>query len=314
MNTLKFGFIIVIVASAFGFMSCGRSGGTLSSIIISPAHPTIIYGTPKQFTATAIFSNGTTIDWTSASVWSTSSSTIATIGNSLGTYGLSTSASCTTGCATSTVTITATDTVNNISGSTTLHITTPQSVAITPTNPYMENGKTHQFKATATLPDLSTGASTTATITQDITTYATWTTMNTDIATISNLGLVTASPTNTGSTGIIMSDPTGSTSSATTLTVTDTALDSLDIMPPDVLIISTGTTTQFTAQGTFKDNPTPVDITASVSWHSSNTNILTVGDEAGTYGLVTAVSPGKATIKATDPITGKSKSVAITVQ
>jgi hypothetical protein len=315
MRILRYGRIVAValLAAAMGFMSCSR-GGKLASISVTPANPTIATGSKQQFKAVATFSDGTAIDWTTAAIWSSSDSAAVTIGNSLGTHGLATSLLSGT---TNTITITATDTANNISGSATLYIALPLSIAITPANPYMAINKTHQFKATATLPDLSTGGATT--ITQDLTSLPTlsWSVDNSaDLTTAatSGAGLVTAG-TITGTVTITADYLVSSISGTTILTVTDTPLDSITL-DPDNTTITQGTTQKFTAKGTF--NGTTVDLTSSVTWHSSNTGVATVSNEAGTYGLATALPTGATgttttTIRATDPITGISKSTTLNV-
>jgi hypothetical protein len=305
MRILRYGSIVAValLAAAIGFMSCSR-GGKLASISVTPANPTIAAGTKQQFKAVATFSDGTEIDWTTAAIWSSSDSKSVTIGNSLGTHGLATSIVSGT---TNTITITATDAANNISGTVTLYITNPQSISITPANPFMAFGTTHQFKATATLPDLSTGGTTT--ITQDLTTFATWTTSSAEVATVSDTTgskghLISVATGTTDITAAIMTSLSTTVSGSTTLTVTDTPLLSITLTQTDP--------TQFTATGHYATNAVPPtqDFTLSVSWHSSKTSVATIDNS----GLVTFVASGQTIIKATDPITGiSSPGITLTV-
>jgi len=309
MKILKYGGIVVatLLAASIGFMSCGNRGGTLASITVSPSGPTIARGTKHQFTAMATFSNGTLLDWTTAANW-TSDNSAVTISNSFGSYGLATSLATGTN---GTFTITATDTANHISGTATLTVVDPISITITPNAPFMAKNTTHQFKATATLA-LATGS--TPTITQDLTSSPTlsWIVDNTTTTTtISSTGLVT-SGTTTGTVTIKAFDiySASTPTATTTLTVTDTPLESI-LVSAVTETIPQGAQQQFTAQGTFKNNPTPLDLTSSVTWHSSNTGVATISNEAGTYGLATALDTGATgttttTIRATDPITGIS--------
>lgn len=314
MKILRYGSIVAValLAVAIGFMSCSR-GGKLSTIVITPANPTIATGTTQQFSALAVFSNGTEINWTTAAAWTSSDVTSVTTGTVLGTYGLATSlATGTTG----TFTITATDTANHISGTTTLEVVDPQSIDITPANPYMAIiGATHQFTTTATL--LSNLSNTTTT--QNITSFATWTTTDPTIATVSSTGLVTIVAT-AGTTTIeagIMTHLSGTTQTSTTLTVTNTPLVSIAVSPSSAIIsMATATTLQFTAQGTFKDNSvTPPGLTSTWVWSSSNISVATISNTAGSNGLATIVSTSTIpiTITATDPITGISGTVTLTV-
>ena len=309
MRILRYGSIVAVVllAAAMGLMSCSR-GGKLASISVTPANPTIAKGTTQQFKALAIFSDGTTLDWTTAAAWSSSDSTAVTIGHSLGTYGLATtlvSGSTSTG----TFTITATDIANNISGTATLTVKDPISITITPANPFMSVGTKHQFKTEALL-DLASDSTTT--ITQDLTSSPTisWSVDNSadlTTATTSSAGLITAGTT-AGSVTITAFYPYSSLTATTTLTVTDTSLDSITLDPVNTTIPQ-GTMQQFTAHGTFKDSTT-ADMTSSVTWHSSNTHVATID----ATGLATAGTTTSATtISATDPITGISKSTILYV-
>jgi hypothetical protein len=66
------------------------SNGTLSSIAITPAAPSVALGSPQQFTATGTFSDATTQDVTLNTHWSSSSSSVATIANGPNGAGLAT--------------------------------------------------------------------------------------------------------------------------------------------------------------------------------------------------------------------------------
>jgi hypothetical protein len=314
MKILKYSTIILaaLLAAAIGLMSCGNKGGTLTSITVSPADPTIATGTKHQFTAMATFSNGTMLDWTTAADWSTSNAGAVTISNSFGSNGLATSLVSGSSGTISVITITATDTANNISGTAALTVVDPISITVKPNAPFMPmGGAAHQFAATALL------SSSTPTIVQVLTSLATWTTKDQSIATVNSKGLVTPSRINTGTTDIIASIETGTSSTvigSTTLNVTPSALDFIQVTPT-VQIISFATTTQqqFTATGTFMDTTTQI-MTQSVHWHSSNTGIATISNTVPTNGLALATgATGTTTIRATDPITGKSNSTTLEV-
>jgi hypothetical protein len=323
MKILRHGSIIVVAlfAVAIGFMSCSR-GGKLEIIAITPASPTIATGTTQQFNAMAIFSNGTAIDWTTAAAWTSDGASVAMI-NAFGTYGLARSLATGTTGTIGPFTITATDTANNISGTATLEVVDPQSIDITPANPYMAVRTSHQFTATATL--LSNLTKTTTT--QNITSFATWTTTDSSIATVSSTGLVTTLAT-AGTVTIvaeIMTHSSGTFPSYTPLTVTDTSLaipldvtaviSSVTTSNP-IISMATTTTLQFTATGNYPTGtPTTQPFTQSVTWSSSNTSVATISNTAGSSGLATIVSSSTTpiTIRATDPITGVSGTATLTV-
>ncbi|HEX9020286.1 MAG TPA: Ig-like domain-containing protein [Nitrospirota bacterium] len=317
MKLLRFSVFAVAALGAAGlwFVSCGHNG-TLSSVTIAPANITVVRGTAMQFNATAKFSDGTAIPWTLLT-WGSSNTGVATVSNAPGSAGLVTASVSSTG----TTTITALDTANNISGTTTFTVAVPNSITITPANPGMAGGTSYQFTATANFGVINS----VPTSTQNITTAATWTTSDLTVATVSPTGLVTTLATNATktititATGLIDSG----ISDATTLTVRPAALASIAVTPnPFMVSVATGTTTQqFFATGTFAataSQPTTTgEITPNVTWISSNTAIAAISNTAGSAGLATIASGVTATtaitITAKDPITNISGSATLTV-
>lgn len=256
----------------------------LLSIQIDPTNPSAPKGLTKQFTATGIFSNNTTRDITTEVNWSSSTETTATISNSGITKGVASAINI------GTSTITATDPVTGKNAFTTLTVTAAELVSIQadPTNPTIAKGTTRQFTATGTYTDNTT---------QDITGQVTWSSFNESAATISNLtetkGL--ASGINTGSADITASLG-GITSLASTLTVTNAALVSLQVTPTS-FTIAKGYTKQFMANGTFTDG-TSQDLTSVVTWYSSDEAAAGISNTSGTKGLATSVNAGSTNITA----------------
>ncbi len=76
----------------------------------------------------------------------------------------------------------------------------------------------------------------------------------------------------------------------------DVALNGIVVSPASPSIPA-GTTQRFTAQGYFNDGSNH-DITAEVTWTSSNTAVATIDST----GLATAVGPGTTTITATSSV------------
>jgi uncharacterized protein YjdB len=299
-------FVIVLAIVAIGFVSCGERSH-LSEITITPSDTGMAIGTSLQLTGTGVLSDGVTF-LESFLTWTSSNPDIATVDST----GLVTAPSFTAGGVTGTITITATETAShtNVSGSTTVTMCTVSAIAVTPVNPSMAISTTYQFTATATLSQLSSGV----TPTQIVTSYMNWTSSNTDVATVDATGIVTAgsitgTATITATQGDAILVPGDTPIVAdTVLTVTDTALSSIAVTA-DNTSITTGSTQQLTATGTYGDATTVV-ITASMTWSSSDTTIATVDPSTG---IVTAVATGTATITATDPITAVSGSIDITV-
>jgi hypothetical protein len=178
------------------------------------------------------------------------------------------------------------------------------SLAITPANSSKALGLTQQFTATGTYTDSST---------QDLTNTVTWSSSSTAVATISNAdgsqGLATTVA--TGSTTITATHAGSGVSANTSFTVSAAELVSLSVTPATPTLIL-GSNQQFTATGTYTDATTQ-DITGSVTWSSSATNIATISNAAGTKGLATTVATGSTTITATDPATIIAGSTSLTV-
>src|SRR6266571_881436 len=89
----------------------------------------------------------------------------------------------------------------------------------------------------------------------------------------------------------------GSQTASTNLTVTSAALVNI-VVTPATASTSLGGTKQFTATGTYTDG-TVHDLTAAVTWTSSNPGVATVSNTAGSQGLCTSTGLGTTTITAT---------------
>ena len=124
----------------------------------------------------------------------------------------------------------------------------------------------------------------------------TWGSNTTSTATISNASESQGLATSTGLGTTTISATLGSVSGSTTLTVTPATLVSIAITPTGPSIPVAGTE-QFIATGTYTDKSTQ-NLTTSVTWVSSNVNIASISDAAGSNGLATAVGIGSASITA----------------
>lgn len=200
----------VLFMIAIGLMSCKRSG-KLQTIEVAPANAIIPVGGTQPFTATAVFSDGSTLNWTTASTWNSGDENMASVSNATGLNGLATALTATT---ISTTAITATDVANKISGSVILTVTPLPiiSIAIDPADAIISTGTTTQFSATGTFADGTSLGYTLA---------VTWSSSNPGVATISNTagsnGLVTAVA--AGITSITATDPATHILESTTLRV-----------------------------------------------------------------------------------------------
>ena len=273
----------------------------LVSLAVTPPAPSIARGTARQFAATGTYTDNTTEDLTAAVTWSSSSPGVATVGDVAGSQGLA------TGVATGSASITAIDLATGVAGSATLAVTPAAlvSLAVTPASPSIALGTVQQFTATGIYTDNTT---------QNLTAAVAWSSSDPGVAAIGSAagshGL--ASSVTTGSTSITATDPATGIAGSTTLAVTPAVLVSLAVTPPNAAI-ALGTVQQFTATGTYTDDTTQ-DLTAAVTWSSSDPGVAAIGNAAVTQGLASSAATGSVSIVATDPgtqITG-STTLAVT--
>lgn len=175
------------------------------------------------------------------------------------------------------------------------------SISVTPSNSSILLGTTLQFTATGTYSDGST---------RDITKAVRWNSSATAVATIgNNEGMSTK--------GLATSVAIG----ATTITATQGKISGATILIVKTLVsiivtpgnpsIALGNSQQFAATGIYSDNSIQ-DMTASVTWSSSNTGIAGISDAPGSNGLATSVAVGTATITATSGSISGSTTLTIT--
>jgi len=266
------------------------TAAALASINLIPVTPSIALGTTQQFTATGIYTDGSTQNLTSTAAWSSDTVSVVTINNA----GLAQSI----GVGAATITVAS----GTISGSTLLTVTGAAlaSIAINPASATVPLGTTQQFTATGTFSDGTT---------QDLTQSVHWSSTVATVATISNTvgaaGL--ASTLSAGATTI--GATSGSVSAAATLTVNAPALVSIAITPQAPVIVL-GATQQFTATGTYTDGSTQ-DLTALATWSSSVVTVAIISNSAVSNGLATSSGLGTANISAV--FNSISSSTTITV-
>ena len=237
------------------------SNKVLDHITISPTNPSVALGIDQQFTATAHYSDTSTLDVTASTLWNSSNTSVAII-NAMG---LAESIS------EGTTTITAD--YNGETANTTLTVSAKilDHITISPTNPSVALGIDQQFTATAHYSDEST---------QNVTGSTSWNSSNTAVATINGSGL--AESLSEGTT-TITANYSGETAN-TVLTVTAKVVDYITISPTNPSI-GLGTDPQFTATAHYTDTTT-LDVTGSTSWTSSNTAVATI-DASGLAGTLT---------------------------
>ncbi len=256
----------------------------ITELQITPATEDAIVGGPTvEFTATAIYSDGTSVDVTDTATWTSSDDAIATI-----------DAGVATAVAAGTATITAEFDGQTDTAELTVTAAVLDSIVVTPATASIPAGTTQQFTAVGYY---NNGTS------LDISSTASWVSSSTATATVSDTGLATGVAAGTSTITATLAGVSGTAE----LTVTAVVLTSIQITPA-VASIPDGTTQAYTAIGTYSDTTT-ADLTAIVSWTSSAPAVATIV----TGGLATAVAPGTTTITAAyQGITSNSATLVVT--
>jgi uncharacterized protein YjdB len=241
---------------------------TITSISVTPEDLTLPIGIAEQYTASAIYSDGSIQDLVSGVSWSSSTTSVATIdGNGLATI-----------LAAGTTTITAT--VGSFTDTTTVtvvpaHLT---SITLSPATASLAPGTQLQFTATGNFDDGST----------QVLTSALWSSSAINVLTVDANGLGLAVGTGTTTVTAI----SGTVSATASVTVTNAVLVSVAITPLNSSMPA-GAVKQFNATGTFSDSSTQ-DMTNSVLWSSSSAAVASIDNT----GLSTSLAIGTTTITA----------------
>jgi len=265
------------------------------SLSVTPTGASLGKGATRQYTATATFSDGVARDVSSSALWSSSSPTVATVGNTAANKGLVSAV----GVGTSTIAAS----FQGFSSSTVLTVTaaTLTSIQVTPTSSSLAKGTSRQFTATGVYTDNTT---------QNLTSSVTWSSANSAIASISNLTASKGVATAVGQGTTTLSASQGGVVGSTSLTVTAATLTALQVTPATASRPK-GAVQQFTATGTYSDKSTQ-DLTASVTWSSASTAIATISNAPGSSGQATGVAEGSTTIRAAADGISSSASFAVT--
>jgi len=257
------------------------TSATLQSISIIPENHSISQGSKFQYKATGLYSDNTTQDITSQAIWSSTNDNIVILSNSANDKGLAIAALA------GSATIKAK--FGSIQGQANITVTQAvlQSIKLFTDNPFLPLGTSSQISATGIYSDNSA---------QDITNQIIWESSNPNIAQVSNSqgrkGFVTALSKGSTTIKAVFDDFTKSIE----LTITDSMLVRIEITPENY-VLTPGKTFQFKASGIYSDN-TDQDITKLVVWSSSSKSIATISNAFKSKGIVTTVSKGATTIKA----------------
>ncbi len=260
------------------------TSATLVSIAVTPANVSLAKGTNQQFTVIGTYSDGSTMDLTQSSTFSSSNPSVLGITST----GVATAGG--VGSAQITVSsggITYTTQPVNVTPA------TLSSIAITPMSPSIAAGTMQQFTATGTFSDGST---------QDLSSQVVWSSSNPQAITIDQSGNATSSSPGSAQISAAYGGVTGTSGTVTVTPATLTAI----LVQPSTAQLAKGTTQQLTATGIFTDG-TSQNLSTQVTWTSSNGTVVGVDAD----GLVTATGTGSAQVTAASM--GKSGVSSFTV-
>lgn len=265
----------------------------VTALAITPVAPTIATGTRAALHATATLSDGATRDVTAQASWVSLTPEVATLVEGEQGRGLVTAVA--PGAAVLTATL------DGVTGSVILGVKAAALVALslTPVNPTLASGTRQQLVATGTFSDRTT---------QDLSSLVSWSSSDDTVVAVAN----TAGGRGLGAAGrkgaALVSASFAGVSGTTRVTVTDASLVTIGVTPSSVTIAK-DTRQQLVATGTYSDGTTQ-DLTAAVSWESSNREIASIATAAGSEGLATALARGSSMITATlDGKTGAARLV-----
>jgi uncharacterized protein YjdB len=252
-----------------GSASVTITAPSITAITVTPDGLTLGIGITQQYTASAIYSDGSSQDLVSGVTWTSSTTSVGSISTS----GLVTTA----GAGTTTITAS----IGSVSDTATLTVVAAHltSIAVSPTPVSLAKGTAQQFTAVGTFDDGST----------QLLTSLTWSSSSSSVVNVdASSGIGTAVATGTAN----VTATSGSISGSAAVTVTGATLVSVAVTPPNSTMPSS-TTKQMTATGTFSDSSTQ-DVTISALWSSSNPQAATISN----HGVVTGLANGSTNITA----------------
>ncbi|HEX6882333.1 MAG TPA: Ig-like domain-containing protein [Planctomycetota bacterium] len=294
-----------IVATAPGSSLTGTATLTVTPAVlvtleIAPVNPSIALGTGLAFTATGVFSDGLALELTETVLWSSSDPLVASITSGPGQAGLA--ASHTVGH----TTIRAEDPLSGVVGTSALEVTPAVlvSLQVSPATAAVPLGLAQAFRATGIYTDAST---------QDLTAQVTWSSADPGVAQVSNApgseGLATGLA--LGTTLVSAVDPETKRAGSAELAVTPAVLSAVRVLPATTSL-ALGFELAYAAEGTYSDGGTR-DLTQVVTWSSSAPDVAVVSNAPGSQGLATSLAVGFATVRATEPKSGRAGEGQLTV-
>lgn len=265
---------------------------TLNKLLVTPADPTIAKGTSVHFSATGLYSDGSSVDVTASATWAVTDVVGAGVAAIDGTGTAN-------GKAEGQAEVSAD--FGGLTAETSLNVSpaTAVSIAISPVSTSIAKGTSQRFLALATLTDGST---------QDVSAATAWTSSDrtgSGVAAIDSSGLAKG---NAVGSATITGAYKGNTATAT-LEVTPAVLTSLAVSPA-ALTIFKGQYASLAAIGTYSDGSTQ-DLSATAIWTESDVTGTDVASVAA-GGRVFGKSVGKAKIAAAVGALASSAAIEVT--
>lgn len=176
-----------------------------------------------------------------------------------------------------------------------------QSVTVGPANLTLQQGTTQQMTATGNFDDGST---------KTLTSGVVWSSTDTTVAPVSASGVVSGAASG-GPVTITAED--GTVSGTATVNIALANVTSIKISPTTETATANGGTAQFTALATVSGQSQPIDVSKTVTWSTSDSNLqITQGQSPAT---VTAAGAEVVTITATyNSTTTLTATATLTVQ
>ncbi len=260
------------------------SAARLDSLSISPADPSLLSLSSRQFTATGSFSDASTLDITNQVTWASKFPTFASVSNSAGSQGLV--ATLLNGVTTISARL---DGVNAATG---LSVTGGNLATI-----QVLPAKSSFIHIDPVIPLQMSAEGTFDNGARDISDQVTWSSTVPAVATISPQGIVTT----VGAGETEIQAVNGTVPATTKLTVVAATFNSgtLVVRPASAELptLAKGTSLKFTASGQFGDGSSR-DLTSVVTWSSSAAGIAEIGNSGLGKGVVSGLAAGTTNINA----------------
>lgn len=272
--------VTATVAEVQGTASVEVTEAVLTTVVVSPPAPVLARGTSQGFTATGVYSDGSSADVTLVASWSSTDPGVASVA------GPSAYAAEVGQCAVRAQ-------VGAVVGEATVTVTPAvlRTLTVSPPAPSLADGTTVAFTATGTFSDGTT---------QDLTSSVGWSSSDPSVVSMAPGGVATAVDPGAATVTASSVDVQGTAS----VTVTPAVLVALEVTPP-APVAPKGTSVELAATGRFSDGSVQ-DLTSDVAWTSSDPAV------AGMTGSsATGLAEGQAVLQAA--LGGVHGSVVLTV-